>query len=145
MTLVRWSPMRELITMQDQMNRLMNETFGRGGDELDYGTWLPAVDLREEPNHFVIDVELPGMKKEDIEIHLENNVLTILGERHFETEVKKENFHRMERAYGKFSRSFSLPKRVNSEGIAAMYKDGGLQVQVPKAEEAKPKKIAIKS
>lgn len=143
MTLVRWSPMREMMAMQEQMNRLMNDTLGRPADEMDYGTWLPAVDLREEEHRFVLDVELPGMRKEDIEIHLENGILSVRGERRFEMQEKKENYHRIERAYGKFSRSFSLPTRVNAEGIAASYKDGLLEVSVPKAEESKPKKIAI--
>jgi len=145
MTLVRWNPMRDMMTMQEQMSRLMNEAYGRRSDEMDYGAWLPPVDLKEEETRYVVDVELPGLKKEDIEVHLENGVLTIRGERRFEKDTQKENYHRIERAYGKFSRSFSLPTRVNPEGISAQYRDGVLQVIVPKAEESKPKKIAIQA
>ena len=143
MTLVRWSPLREMMAMHEQMNRLMNESSGRSADDFDYGTWLPAVDLKEEEGRYLLAVELPGIKREDIEIHLENGILTIRGERRFEKESQKENYHRIERAYGKFSRTFSLPTRVNAEAIAATYCDGVLEVVVPKAEESKPKKIAI--
>ena len=145
MTLVRWNPMRDVLAMQEQMSRLMNDPYGRPSDEMDYGAWLPPVDLKEEETRYVVDVELPGLKKEDIEVHLESGVLTIRGERRFEKDTKKENYHRIERAYGKFSRSFSLPTRVNAEGISAQYRDGVLQVIVPKAEESKPKKIAIQA
>lgn len=145
MTLVRWNPMRDVLAMQEQMSRLMNEAYGRQSDEMDYGAWLPPVDLKEEETRYVVDVELPGLRKEDIEVHLENGVLTIRGERRFEKDTQKENYHRIERSYGKFSRSFSLPTRVNPEGISAQYRDGVLQVVVPKAEESKPKKIAIQA
>ena len=144
MTLVRWSPLQGFATLQEQMNRLLTENLARGSDEMECGGWLPAVDLREEDHQYVIDVELPGIKKEDIEVHMENNLLTIRGERHFREEAKREGYHRVERAYGKFARSFSLPTRVNPEGISASYKDGILEVLVPKAEESKPKRIDIK-
>lgn len=145
MTLVRWSPLREMMAMHEQMNRLMNETSGRTSDEFDYGTWLPAVDLKEEEGRYTLEVELPGISREDIEIHLENGILTIRGERRFQKDAQKENYHRIERAYGKFSRTFSLPTRVNADGIAATYRDGILEVVVPKAEESKPKKITIQA
>ena len=143
MTLVRWNPYREMSRMQEQMERLFGETLGRQTQEMEYGAWLPAVDLREEEGQYVLDVELPGMKKDDIDVHMENNVLTVSGERNFESDLKKENYQRVERAYGKFSRSFSLPTRVNAEGTGAAYKDGILEIAVPKAEESKPKKNAI--
>ncbi|MEJ2366956.1 MAG: Hsp20/alpha crystallin family protein [Acidobacteriota bacterium] len=144
MALMRWSPMREIVGMQDQMNRLMRDFFGQGAEEMEYGNWIPAADLKEEENQFTVSLEVPGMKKEDIEINMENNVLTVRGERKFQSESQKENYHRIERAYGKFSRSFSMPTHVNSDAIAASYKDGMLEIVIPKAEESKPKRIAIK-
>ncbi len=143
MTLMRFSPMRELMSMHDQLNRLFDESVARGSAEVDYGTWSPAVDLREEEDRFILQADMPGMKKEDIEINVENSVLTIRGERRFEQEVKKETYHRIERAYGKFTRSFTLPSRVKAEAISANYKDGTLEVVIPKAEESKPKRISI--
>jgi HSP20 family protein len=145
MTITRWSPMRELMGMHDHLNRYFDEAFGSRQGELDYGTWTPAVDLREEENHFVLHADMPGMKKEDIEVGVENNVLTIRGERKFESEINKETYHRIERAYGKFVRSFTLPSLVKTDAISASYKDGILEVVIPKAEESKPKRIAIKS
>jgi HSP20 family protein len=144
MTLMRFSPMRELMSMHDQLNRLFDENLARTGtSEVDYGTWAPAVDLREEADSFILQADLPGVKKDDIEINVENSVLTIRGERRFEQEVKKETYHRIERAYGKFTRAFTLPSRVKAEGITANYKDGTLEVVIPKAEESKPKRISI--
>ncbi len=145
MTLMRFSPMRELMTMHDQLNRLFDESSARTGTEVDYGTWSPAVDLREEEDRFILQADMPGMKKDDIEINVENSVLTIRGERRFEQEVKKETYHRIERAYGKFTRSFTLPSRVKADAISASYKDGTLEVIIPKAEESQPKRVAIQS
>ncbi|MGC8723481.1 MAG: Hsp20/alpha crystallin family protein [Acidobacteriota bacterium] len=145
MAISRWNPMRELLTMHDQLNRLFDENFGKTQSaELEYGAWSPAVDLREEEGQYVIEADMPGMKREDIEVHLENNLLTIRGERKFEAESQKETYHRIERAYGRFTRSFTLPSRVEADKISATYKDGILQLIVPKAEESKPKRIAIK-
>lgn len=144
MTITRWSPTSELMRMHDQLNRLFDESAERGTD-LHYGSWSPAVDLREEDYQYVLHADMPGMKKDDIDIHVENNVLTITGERRFESEAKKDNYHRIERAYGKFVRSFTLPARVVADAISAGYRDGVLEVAIPKAEESKPKKIAIKS
>jgi HSP20 family protein len=138
--------MRDLLTMHDQLNRLFDESYGRSQSaELEYGTWSPAVDLREEEGQYVIEADMPGMKREDIEIHVENNVLSIRGERKFEAESQKETYHRIERAYGRFTRSFTLPSRVEAEKISATYRDGILQLVVPKAEESKPKRISIKA
>jgi HSP20 family protein len=145
MAITRWTPMRELMNVHDQLNRFFDDAFGimpRGGD-FDAGTWAPAVDLREEEGGFVLQADMPGIKKEDIDVHVENNILTIQGERKFESETKKDTYHRIERAYGKFTRSFALPVRVHAEGIKATYKDGILEVSIPKAEESKPKKIAV--
>lgn len=140
-TLSRWNPWRDMLAMQERMNRLASDPHGR--EELEYGTWLPPVDLREEEQSFVIQMEVPGLKKEDIDIHLENNVLTLRGERKFEEEEKKQNYHRIERFYGRFARSFTLPSLIQAAGIGASLKDGVLEVTIPKAEESKPKKIAI--
>jgi HSP20 family protein len=143
-TITRYSPLRELLTMNDRLNRVFDEALGQQAGALDSGQWAPAVDLREEENQFVLEADMPGMKKEDMDIHLENGILTIQGERRFEAEARKDNYHRIERAYGKFIRSFTLPTRVKADAIAASYKDGILEVVIPKAEESKPKKIAIK-
>jgi HSP20 family protein len=145
MTQMRWTPYRELMTMHDQLNRLFDENYSRGSSgDVEYGAWAPAVDLREEDKRFVIEVDLPGVKKEDIQIQLENNLLTIRGERRFESETKKEHYHRIERAYGKFLRSFTLPTRVEAGKINATQRDGILEVVIPKAEESLPKKIEVK-
>ncbi|MFB3851881.1 MAG: Hsp20/alpha crystallin family protein [Acidobacteriota bacterium] len=145
MAIRKWNPFHEIMAMQNQLDRLFGETLERGtrGD-FDFGSWMPPVDLREENDKLVLEMELPGLKKDDVEISLENNVLTIKGERKFEKEEKKENFHKIERSYGKFSRSFSLPTTVKPDGIDASLKDGILTVSLPFAEEAKPKKISIK-
>jgi HSP20 family protein len=142
-TLNLWNPWRDMLTMQERMNRLMGDAYGRDA-ETEYGTWLPPVDLREEEQAFVIQMEVPGLQKDEIDIHLENNVLTLRGERKFEKEEQKQSYHRIERFYGKFARSFTLPSLIKAEGIAASLKDGVLEVTIPKAEESKPKKIAIK-
>ncbi len=144
MAITRWNPMRELMSMHDQLGRLF-EGYGTppSDHETEYGTWAPAVDLKEEDKRYVIQADMPGVKKEDIEINLENNVLSIRGERKFEGEVKKETYHRIERAYGKFVRSFTLPARVAADRISATQKNGTLEIIVPKAEESLPKKIEI--
>lgn len=145
MAIRKWSPFNEFVALQNQLDRLFGETLERSArGEIDFGSWVPPVDLREENDKLVLEMELPGLKKDDVEISLENNVLTIKGERKFEKEEKKENFHKIERSYGKFSRSFSLPTTVKPDGIDASLKDGILTVYLPFAEEAKPKKISIK-
>jgi HSP20 family protein len=141
MALVRWDPLRELATMEvDRLNRMFSdfygESFGRG--------WVPAVDIYETDDHdVVIKAELPEMKREDIDLTFEDNVLTIRGERKFERETKRDNFQRRERQYGTFSRSFTLPATVDASKISATYKDGVLTVRLPQREEAKPKQIEV--
>jgi HSP20 family protein len=141
MALVRWDPVRELAGMEiDRLNRMFadfyGETFNRG--------WLPPVDIYESDEHeFVIKAELPEMKREDISLTFENNVLTLRGERTFEQEAKREHFHRVERSYGAFSRSFTLPNTVDASRISAAYKDGVLTVRLPQREDAKPKQISV--
>jgi len=128
------------------MNRMFDNVFRtdtRDGDS-DFTTWTPAVDIAEHDDQFVVKVELPGVNKDDVKITLENNILTIRGEKKQEKETKKENYHRVERSYGSFQRSFTLPTTVKSDKIDAVYKDGILQIALPKAEEAKPKQIEVK-
>lgn len=151
MAIMRWSPAgdisRELDTMQKRMNRLFNDFFSGqegDGDELVTGTWNPAVDVVEHEDSFVIEAELPGMNKDDIKISVTNDVLTIHGEKKIEKEDKKKNYHRTERAYGSFTRSFSLPGNVKSDKVDAEFRNGVLQVTVPKSEEAKPRQIDVK-
>jgi len=151
MAITRWNPAtdltRDLDTMQKRMNRLFNDFFsGRegDGDELMPGAWNPAVDVVEHDDSFVIEAELPGMNKDDIKISVTNDVLTIRGEKKIEKEDKKKNYHRTERSYGSFSRTFALPGNVKAEKVDAEFNNGILTVTVPKSEEAKPKQIDVK-
>lgn len=145
MNIRKWNPFSEMMALHNQLDRLLGESLERGArGDFDFGTWSPPVDLREESDRLVLEMELPGLKKEDIEINLENNVLTIKGERKFEKEEKKDNYHKIERSYGKFSRSFSLPAAIKADEIDASLNNGVLTLSLPYAEEAKPKKISIK-
>ena len=147
MAVVRWDPFRDLGMLQDRMNRLFDDA-GRGwrSDEPAATTsWSPSVDIFETEGEIVVKSELPGMDRKDISLHLENNVLTLRGERKFEKETKEENYHRIERSYGNFSRSFSIPATVDEEKIRADYKDGVLKIVLPKKEQAKAKQIKIAS
>ena len=130
-------------TLQDQINRLFNEAFERGGEESNLTTWAPAVDINETEQELVVKADLTGIDTKDLDIRVENNVLTIRGERKFEKKVNEENYLRVERAYGSFSRSFSLANTVNPEGIKADYQNGVLTLNIPKREEAKPKQIKV--
>ncbi|PYV91628.1 MAG: molecular chaperone [Acidobacteria bacterium] len=146
MTLARWDPFRDLVALQDRMNRLFDESVRnvRTGDEaLSSATWSPAVDIYETANEVVVKAELPEVNQSDIDIQVENNTLTLRGERKFDKETKQENFHRIERAYGVFSRSFTLPSTVDQERIKADYKDGILRISLPKREASKPKQIKV--
>ncbi|MBI2619679.1 MAG: Hsp20/alpha crystallin family protein [Ignavibacteriales bacterium] len=148
MSLIRWNPARETErwNMQREINRLF-DSFFRGGiqdEDFGLGVWTPAVDIVEHENEYVVRVELPGISKEDVKIILESNVLTIRGERKQEKDVKEENYQRMERSYGSFQRSFTLPTTVKNDNIDASYKDGILTITLPKLEEAKPKQIEVK-
>jgi HSP20 family protein len=148
MAIVRWEPFRDLVSIQDRMNRIFDDAFrgARTGSEDDWalgGTWAPAVDIFEKDGSIVLKAELPGVDPKDVDVRVENNVLTLRGERKFENEVKREHYHRVERAYGTFSRSFTLPNVVDTEKIKAEYKEGILQVSLPQKEEAKPKQISI--
>lgn len=145
MAIVRFDPFRELTQMQDRINRIFGDVYRRGDDDLFMrGDWVPPVDIYENDQHeIVIKAELPGMSKEEIDLRLENNTLTIRGERRRETESKEDQYHRVERAYGAFSRSFTLPSSVDSGKVKADYKDGVLTVTLPPREEAKPRQIQV--
>jgi HSP20 family protein len=148
MAIVRYEPFRNLVTVQDRMNRIFEEAF-RGaprGTEEEWalgGAWAPAVDIYEHEGNLVLKAELPGIDPKAVDVQVENNVLTLRGERKFDSEVKREEYHRVERAYGTFSRSFTLPNVIDTGKIKAEFKDGVLRVTLPQREEAKPKQISI--
>ena len=141
-TLDRWEPFRNA-SPDPQLNRLFNDFFGRATQEQNLTTWAPAVDIYEGEHELVVKADLPDVKPEELDIRVENNILTIRGERKFEKKVDEKNYLRVERAYGSFARSFSLANTVNSEAIKADYKDGVLTLSIPKREEAKPKQIKV--
>ena len=145
MNLTRWEPYRELSTLQDRLNRAFGATFGRPerDDELSMAAWAPPVDIAEEKDRIVITAELPGFKEDQIEIQSENGLLTLRGERKFEKESDIKSYHRVERSYGQFVRSFSLPANVDREKIKADFSDGLLRIELPKREDAKPRTIKI--
>jgi len=145
MAIVRWDPFRDLISIQDRMNRLFEQTLARTREEegIAASTWMPAVDIYETPDQVVMKAELPGLTREDIEINVRDNTLSLRGQRKFEKDVKEENYLRIERAYGSFQRSFTLPATIQQDKIKAVFKDGVLEVSLPKAEEARPKQIKI--
>jgi len=145
MAVVKWDPFRDLLSIQDRMNRLFEQTLSRSRAEegIAASTWTPAVDIYETPETIVLKAELPGLRREDIEIEVRDNTLTLRGERRFAKDVQEENYLRIERAYGAFQRSFTLPTTISQEKICAVFRDGVLELRLPKAEEAKPRKIAI--
>jgi HSP20 family protein len=146
-TIVRWEPLRELSSLQNEMNRLFNTVFDTpttgGGNGGQARRWVPAMDLLETQEHFVLRADLPGMRQEDVSIELEENVLTLSGERKAEHEDRQEGYYRIERAFGSFSRSLTLPKGVDPAAVTASFSDGVLEVRIPKPEERKPRKISI--
>jgi len=142
-SITRWDPFRNLSTLQEQVNRLFETSFKGNADNSALTTWVPAVDIYETENELVIKADLPEVAEKDVDVRVENNMLTIRGERKFEQNVKEDNYLRVERAYGSFSRSFSLPNTVNTEAIEANYKDGVLKVVLPKRAESKPKQVKI--
>ena len=142
-TIARLEPFRGLSSLQDQFNRLFNESLRNQPEESALTTWAPAVDIYETPNELVVKADLPDVNEKDIDVRVENNLLTIRGERKFEKSVAEENFLRVERTYGAFSRSFSLPNTVNAEKIGAEYKNGVLTVTLPKREESKPRQVKV--
>jgi HSP20 family protein len=147
MALIRWEPVRELNTIQNEMNRLFNTFFETSGTQGTGQTtarrWLPAMDLVESGEDFVLRADLPGLSEEDVNIELEDNVLTISGERKSEHEERKEGYYRLERASGSFSRSLTLPEGVDPEKVRASFDRGVLEVRIPKPEQRKPRKVTI--
>ena len=146
MALVRWEPVRELTSLQNEMNRLFTtfvDTPTGGNGESAGRRWIPAMDLVETDDHFVLKADLPGLSEGDVSIELEDNVLTVSGERKAEHEDKREGFVRVERAYGAFRRSLTLPEGVDPEGVAASFDKGVLEVRIPKPEQRKPRRVAI--
>lgn len=142
MALVRWDPFRELTALQSEVNRLLGRSMA--GETSERQSWLPSMDVVESEGDIKFKAELPGMKPEDIRIEMEDNVLTISGERKFEEKVREDKYYRIERRYGSFSRSIALPQNVRADQIEANYENGVLEVTIPKAEETKPKKIEVK-
>ena len=146
MAITRWDPFRDLSILQERMNRVFEDAAGRGwkNDEPSATTsWSPAVDIYETDNEITLQAELPGVDRKDIALQLENNVLTLKGERRFEKETNQENYHRIERSYGGFSRAFTIPSGVEEDKIRADYKDGILKIALPKKEQVKAKQIKI--
>ena len=145
MAIVRWEPFRDLLATQSHFDRLFREAFSPvwGEGELSTRTWAPPVDIYENGDSLVLKAELPGVDPKEVEVRVEDNTLYLKGERKFEKEVKEQSYHRVERSYGTFTRSFSLPNSIDSEKVQAEYKDGILTLTMPKREEAKPKTIKI--
>ena len=149
MALVRWEPVRELNSLQQEMNRLFNtffdspttgsSSFGNGGTR----RWIPAMDLVETEDHFVLRADLPGLGEEDVKLEVQDNVLTLSGERKFDHETKREGFYRVERGAGSFARSLTLPEGVALDAIAASFDKGVLEVRIPKPEAKKPRRVEI--
>jgi HSP20 family protein len=146
MSIVRYDPFRDLRSLQDEVNRLFSTNVSRafGDDEgIARGAWNPTVDIYENKDQIVIEAELPGMNREDFDLSFENNIITLRGERRFEKKDESDNYHRVERSYGSFTRSFTLPPTVSGEGISAEYRNGVLRVTLPKREEVKARRIEI--
>src|SRR5271165_2045439 len=142
--LTRWDPFRDLSALQNRMNRLFEEQYGGGREEsLTTGAFVPPVDIYEDEHSVQLKLEVPGIDEKDLDVKVENNTLTITGERKFEKEEKEENFRRVERRYGSFTRSFTLPNTVNTEDINASYDNGVLNIKLAKRAEAKPKQIKV--
>jgi HSP20 family protein len=145
MTIMRYDPFRDLRTLQEEVNRLFSTNMSRTFDDegIGRGAWAPSVDIYENKDHIVLEAELPGMKQEDFDLSIENNVLTLRGERKFEKTDENDNYHRVERSYGAFTRSFTLPQTVSAEGATAEYNNGVLRVTLPKREETKARRIQV--
>jgi HSP20 family protein len=145
MNIVKYDPFRELRNLQDDMTRLFTgvSPSGFNREEMMHGAWSPSVDIYEEKDNLVLEAELPGMKRDDFELTIENNVITLSGERKFEKKTEGDNYHRVERSYGSFTRSFTLPQNVTADGAKAEFNNGILNVTLPKREETKARKIEV--
>jgi HSP20 family protein len=145
MAITRWRPFRDLVSIQDEMNRLFDDFFGRPFIRREWTeeAWSPSVDMSETKDNVIVNAEIPGIPKEDIKVAVQDNILTLSGEKGQEKEEKNANYHRIERSYGSFRRSFTLPTSVKPDEVKATYKDGILKITLPKTEEVKPKEIPI--
>lgn len=146
MSIKKWDPFRDLLSLQERMNKLFEESLlqtGKERQDISIAGWSPAMDVMESDEEIVLKAELPGIELKDVEVLIKDNILTLRGERKFEKEEKKENYHRIERSYGVFQRSFTLPATVEQEKVKARMKDGVLEVRLPKTKEEKSKKIEI--
>lgn len=145
MGIIRWDPFKDLVTLRERMNRLFEDAFSARGEEKDLmaSTWSPSIDIYETENAIVLSAELPGVDEKNLEIKVENKSLSIKGERKLEKETKEENYHRIERSYGSFYRSFTVPNNVNLDKIEAEHENGVLKITMPKKPELKPKTIKI--
>ena len=146
MAIIRWDPFRDLVTLREKMNRLFEDIYPAQGEERDLlvSSWTPAVDIYETEHELFLTAELPGIEDNDIEIKIEDNTLTLKGERKFEKETKKENYHRVERSYGSFYRSFSIPAYIDQDKIKAEHEQGILKVSLQKKHDLKPRKIEVR-
>jgi HSP20 family protein len=145
MGLTQWEPSRNFVQLQDRINKVFTEAFNRSEEGLmNRGAWIPPVDIYQNGKELVLKAELPDMKKEDIDIAIEEHTLTIKGEKKLDADVKDENVRRIERLYGSFTRSFTLPSTVDASNVSAEYKDGVLTLRLPIREEAKPRQIHVK-
>ena len=145
MAVSRWDPFGELMSIQNELNQLFGRTYGEGGERVRGAQWSPPLDVYETPERYVILVELPGVGSEDVDISVEDNVLTLTGERKFYEGRGEDEFHRVERRFGMFGRTLSLPTTANPEAIEASFDAGVLTIEVPKRDEAKPRKIQVKA
>ena len=146
MAMSRWDPFRDVMSIQNEINRLFGRTYAGGESAAGTpGAWMPPLDIYETKDKFVVTVELPGVEPDDVDVSVEDSTLTIRGERKLYQEVDEDSFHRVERRYGAFARSLALPQTANAEGIEASFDRGVLTVEVPKAEEAKPKRLPVKA
>ena len=145
MAIIRWDPFRDLVTLREKMNRLFEEAYSTRGEERELvsSSWTPSVDIYETEQQLVMTAEVPGIEDKDIEIKIEDNTLTLKGERKFEKETQEENYHRVERAYGSFYRSFSLPPYIDQDNIEAEHENGVLKITMPKKHEAKPRQVKV--
>src|SRR5437879_2383461 len=142
--LTRWDPFREFSTLQDRMNRLFQQSYGDREKALTTSTFAPAVDVYEDEHNVTLKIEVPGIDEKDIDVRIENNTLTVHGERNFEKEEKEENYRRIERQYGSFTRSFTLPSTVDPNNVQANYEKGVLKIKLAKKAEAKPKQQHVR-
>jgi len=144
MMLARWDPFQDLMRLSDRLNRVVADA-SRGSDDPTFGAWAPTVDIFERGDNLVLHAELPGVDRDDIDVRAENGILTLRGERKRQEEIRESDAYRLERTYGAFTRSFTLPRTVDASKIEARYRDGVLEVVLPKVEEARPRRVEIQS